>query len=56
MKLKVQCINLEPPQWIARVGASIEEANGLCASAQQVLRRQALSLRNVTDLQTKTFI
>lgn len=46
-------MNLKPPEWVARVGASIEEAAGLSASAQQVLRRQALGLRNVTDLDTK---
>lgn len=46
-------INLESPEWVARVRASIKEANGLGAGAQQVLCGQALSLRNVTDLETE---
>lgn len=32
-------INLEPPEWVARVRASIKETNGLGAGAQQVLCR-----------------
>lgn len=31
-------IHLKPPEWIARVRSSIEEAAGLSTGAQQVLR------------------
>lgn len=62
-KLKAQCItvvitssvynHLEPPEWIARIGSSIKEANSLCSCTQQILSRQALSLRDVTNLEEK---
>lgn len=62
-KLKAQCItvvitslvynHLEPPEWITGIGSSIKEANSLCSCTQQILSRQALSLRDVTDLEEK---
>lgn len=42
--------HFESPEGVARVGASVEKAAGLGSCTQQVLCREALGLRNVTNL------
>lgn len=47
----VLCVtHFEPPEGVARVGASVEKAAGFGSRAQQVLGWEALRLGDVTDL------
>lgn len=47
----VLCVtHFEPPEGVARVGASVEKAAGFGSCAQQVLGWEALRLGDVTDL------
>lgn len=46
--------HFESPEGVTGVGASVEEAAGLCSRAQQILCREALSLGNVTNLRETT--
>lgn len=45
--------DLQPPEWVAGVGTPIKETTGFGSSTQQVLGRQALGLRDVTDLKAR---